>query len=209
MSRRRVPFTTRFALVVLLAILAFVAAPALAQEAPAKPAAAPEAAKPAPVMVEMVTSIGSMTIELWPDKAPKTVANFLHYAKDGFFDGTIFHRVIGGFVAQGGGYDEKLVEKPTRAAIPLEAGEHNGKYTIAMARTNDPNSATSQFFINLVDNGRLDPGGVSPQGYAVFGKVVKGQGVVDQFGRLATISRGEFANLPSAQVVIKSVKVLP
>src|SRR5262249_43527660 len=140
--------------------------------------------------VEMKTSMGAIVIELFPDKAPKTVANFLQYAKDGFYDGTLFHRVIADFMIQGGGFTTEFKEKPTRAAVRNEAenGLKNTVGTIAMARTSDPHSATAQFFINVADNGMLDFKFPTAQGYgyAVFGKVVKGMDVVNAIRKVAT-----------------------
>ncbi len=159
-------------------------------------------------MVEIRTNVGTMVVELWPDKAPKTVENFLRYAREGFYDGTIFHRVVPGFVIQGGGYTKDRKEKPTHDPIPLEANASNRRYTIAMARTNDPNSATSQFYINLIDNLALDAGRRSP-GYAVFGRVVKGQDVVDRIGKAETVNAGgAFTNLPAPPIVIEKVTIL-
>lgn len=168
----------------------------------------------APVRVQLQTSMGSIILELFPDKAPVTVANFLKYAKAGFYDGTIFHRVVPGFVIQGGGYTEALLRKPTLAPIKNEAdnGLANEAYTVAMARTTVPDSATSQFFINLKDNRPLNYQAPTSQGwgYCVFGKVYTGAGVVDRIGKVRTRSRGaEFGDLPSEAVVIQKVVVLP
>ena len=192
-------------LVGLAGVLAGLAALGLAfAGAPGKGKAAEEK-KP---MVEIRTNVGTMVVELWPDKAPKTVENFLRYAREGFYDGTIFHRVIPGFVIQGGGYTKDRKEKPTHDPIPLEANASNRRYTIAMARTNDPNSATSQFFINLIDNVGLDKNRRNP-GYAVFGKVVKGEDVVEKIGRAETVNAGgAFTNLPAPPIVIEKVTIL-
>ena len=126
--------------------------------------------------VKLATSAGDIVVELAPEKAPKTVANFLQYVKDKHYDGTVFHRVIDGFMIQGGGFTADMRQKPTRAPVPLEAsnGLKNDKYTIAMARTGNPNSATSQFFINVKDNAMLDAPNPDGHGYTVFGKVVSG-----------------------------------
>ncbi len=162
--------------------------------------------------VEMKTSMGTLVIELYPDKAPKTVENFLQYVKAGFYNGTIFHRVIDGFMIQGGGYDAKLNERETRAPIPNEArnGLKNEAGPIAMARTGDPNSATAQFFINLVDNRGLDYPRPDGFGYAVFGKVVQGSDVVQKIGKAPTdLLTQMFANLPKTSIVIESAKLLP
>lgn len=157
-------------------------------------------------MVEIKTNVGTMVVELWPGKAPKTVENFLQYVQDGFYDGTIFHRVVGGFVIQGGGYTEDMTKKETRAPIELEAGVPNKQYTLSMARTQDPDSATSQFFINLKRNTALDPSSGRP-GYAVFGKVVEGQGVVDQIARTETTSKGRLRDVPVTPIVMEEVTV--
>jgi peptidyl-prolyl cis-trans isomerase A (cyclophilin A) len=146
------------------------------------------AADAAPVVI-LNTSLGEIDIQLDPKNAPITTANFLAYVDKKFYDGTIFHRVVRGFVAQGGGFTTDMQEKQTDAPIKNEAanGLHNVRGTISMARTNDPDSATSQFFLNFVDNstGKLDPGGFSPDGYAVFGKITKGLDVLDKMEALA------------------------
>jgi cyclophilin family peptidyl-prolyl cis-trans isomerase len=179
------------------------------------PEAAPAAAAaPAPKVV-LHTNMGDITLELYPDKAPKSVENFLQYVKDKHYDGTIFHRVIDGFMVQGGGFNDKLQQKPTRAPVPNEAdnGLSNRRGTVAMARTNDPNSATAQFFINVVDNTRLDH--VSKEngftwGYAVFGKVVDGMDVVDRIKSVETSAAGPFQkDVPKTPVLIDSAEVLP
>ena len=162
--------------------------------------------------VEFKTSTGSFTLELYPDKAPKTVANFLQYVKSGFYKGTIFHRVIDGFMIQGGGFDPDMKQKSTRGPIENEAGTaskgglKNTVGTIAMARTSDPNSATAQFFINVKDNGFLDYRDPSPQGigYAVFGKVVQGMDVVMQIAKVQTGTVGPFQNVPQRPIIIES-----
>ncbi|QIL88712.1 peptidyl-prolyl cis-trans isomerase [Microbulbifer sp. SH-1] len=146
--------------------------------------------------VVLETDLGDVELVLYADKAPKTVENFLAYIDSGFYNGTIFHRVIPGFMAQGGGYTFDFQEKPTRDAIANESanGLSNARGTIAMARTNDPDSATSQFFINLVDNSRLD-GSANKAGYTVFGKVLLGMAVVQQ---IAAEPRGQYASFPDA-----------
>jgi peptidyl-prolyl cis-trans isomerase B (cyclophilin B) len=162
-------------------------------------------------LVKLETSMGDITLELYPDKAPATVANFLEYVKDGFFNGTIFHRVINGFMIQGGGFDANMSQKPTRAPIKNEAdnGLKNEAYTIAMARTMDPNSATAQFFINVADNQALNHTGKTPQGwgYAVFGKVVKGKEVVDKIKAVETANKGMHQNVPVTAVTINKAVV--
>jgi peptidyl-prolyl cis-trans isomerase A (cyclophilin A) len=160
--------------------------------------------------VELKTSQGTIVIELAADKAPKTVENFLQYAKDGFYNGTIFHRVIDGFMIQGGGMTPDMKEKPTRAPIQNEAknGLRNVVGSIAMARTRDPHSASAQFFINVKDNGFLDYPGQDGWGYAVFGKVVQGMDVVQKIGKVATGNAGMHQNVPLSPVVIESAKVI-
>ena len=167
--------------------------------------------------VEMRTSAGSIVLELDAQNAPKTTANFLQYARDGFYKGTIFHRVIDGFMIQGGGFDRNMRQKATRAPIENEAmraykaGLRNETGTVAMARTPDPNSATAQFFINVKNNDFLDFRDSSPQGYgyAVFGRVVKGMDVVQRIARMPTTTVGPYQNVPASPVVIESVSVLP
>jgi peptidyl-prolyl cis-trans isomerase A (cyclophilin A) len=156
--------------------------------------------------VKLATSMGDVVIQLDADKAPKTVANFVQYVKDGHYDGLVFHRVIATFMVQGGGFDADMKEKPTRAAIPLESrnGLSNQRGTVAMARTSVPDSATSQFFINVVDNARLDAAN-SPDGngYAVFGKVVSGMEVVDKIRDVPVGSKAGHQNVPTQPVVIR------
>ncbi len=157
--------------------------------------------------VRLATGAGDIVVELDPAKAPKSVANFVQYVKAGHYDGTIFHRVIDGFMIQGGGFTPDRVQKPTRAPIPLEAGNglSNLRGTLAMARTAVPDSATAQFFINVVDNVALDTYG---GGYAVFGKVVSGMDVVDRIRAAPTTNKGPaFANLPATDIVITKATV--
>jgi peptidyl-prolyl cis-trans isomerase A (cyclophilin A) len=163
--------------------------------------ASPANAKP--VAVKIQTNMGTIVVELYADKAPITVRNFLKYVDSGFYSGTIFHRVIEGFMIQGGGFTKDLTRKDTRAPIKLEPGISNSRGTLAMARTQDRNSATSQFFVNVVDNKRLDTYG---GGYAVFGKVTKGMDVVDRIKAVPTTPRGGQANLPVKSVIIKRVE---
>jgi len=165
-------------------------------------------------MVEMKTNLGSFTLELYPDKAPKTVENFLKYAKGGFYKGTVFHRVIDNFMIQGGGFDASLKEKEAFHPIQNEAnnGLKNEIYTIAMARTMNPHSASAQFFINVKDNAFLDHTAPTPRGwgYAVFGKVVKGQETVMKIAKVKTGPRDPLpSDVPLEHVVIEDVKVLP
>jgi len=165
-------------------------------------------------MVEMKTNLGSITLELYPDKAPKTVENFLKYVKSGFYKGTVFHRVIDNFMIQGGGFDKNLREKDALPPIQNEAdnGLKNDIYTIAMARTMNPHSAAAQFFINVKNNAFLDYTAPTMQGwgYAVFGKVVKGQEVVKKISKVNTGPRDPFpSDVPTVNVVIEDVKLLP
>ncbi len=169
-------------------------------------------AAPKPPRVKLETSLGDIVLELDEAKAPKTTANFLQYVREGHYDGLIFHRVIDGFMIQGGGLTANMQERKTRAPIPNEAnnGLKNRAYTIAMARTNDPHSATSQFFINVKDNAFLDYKAPTPQGwgYAVFGKVVKGTEVVDRIRAVPTTTKGFFENVPVTPVVIRKATLL-
>ncbi|MGH8717737.1 MAG: peptidylprolyl isomerase [Burkholderiales bacterium] len=163
--------------------------------------------------VEIKTNLGAIVVELYPDKAPKTVENFLKYANDGFYKGTIFHRVIPGFMIQGGGFTGDFKQKPTRPPIPNEAdnGLRNETGTIAMARTSDPQSATAQFFINVADNRFLNFTAANPRGYgyAVFGRVVKGMDVVTKIAERKTAAAGPFASdVPVSAVVIEDTKEL-
>ncbi len=160
-------------------------------------------------MVLISTNLGDIKVELNGKKAPVTVDNFLAYAREGFYDGVIFHRVIPGFMIQTGGFTEGMVQKPTRQPIDNEAknGLLNKRGSLAMARTSDINSATSQFFINLADNGFLDHG-QRDYGYAVFGEVVEGMDVVDKIGAVETGVVEHFSDVPTTSVVIRSVKIL-
>lgn len=179
---------------------AFAAAPAKAKATKANP------------VVVMETSLGTVEMELYPDKAPLSVANFLSYVKDKFYDGTVFHRVIKGFMIQGGGFDTSYHQKATKAPIKNEAtnGLKNDRGTLAMARTMVVDSATAQFFINVVDNAMLNNRGTDMQsyGYAVFGKVIKGMDVVDKIRESPTGSCGSFpTDCPKTPVVIKKMRV--
>ena len=165
------------------------------------------------VKVDMQTSAGTIVLALDADKAPATVANFVEYANDGFYDGTVFHRVIEGFMIQGGGHTESLAKKETRAPIQNEAnnGLSNVRGSIAMARTNDPHSATAQFFINHGDNGRLDFRSETSYGYGytVFGQVVEGMDVVDKIAEMPTGAQCPFrSDVPQPLVVIESVRIV-
>ena len=175
---------------------------------PLAAAFAASAAGPNPTVV-MKTSMGTVKIELYPDKAPVTVKNFLQYVDDKFYDGTIFHRVIDGFMIQGGGFDKEMHKKPTRAAIVNEAANRlkNTAGTLAMARTGDPNSATAQFFVNVKDNSFLDYRDSSPEGigYCVFGKVVEGMDVIDKIKAVPTGVKAGMKDVPNTPVVIESM----
>ena len=168
--------------------------------------AAPLALAAAP-QVELKTSMGTVVLELYPDRAPETVKNFEEYVQSGFYNGTVFHRVIPGFMIQGGGFDGSMKQKPTRAPIQNEAanGAKNATGTIAMARTNDPNSATAQFFVNLVDNEFLNHGS-RDFGYAVFGRVSSGMDVVQKIAAAPTGTRGGHQNVPLEAVTIQSIR---
>jgi cyclophilin family peptidyl-prolyl cis-trans isomerase len=173
----------------------------------------PVLALAAPPKVEILTNVGNITLELYPDKAPETVKNFLAYVRSGHYDGTVFHRVINGFMIQGGGFDLSLNQKPTRAPIRNEAanGLKNDAYTVAMARTGEPHSATAQFFINVADNDFLNYRSATPEGYGycVFGKVIKGRDVVMKIARMPTGPGGPFpSDVPSTPVVMKKVRLL-
>lgn len=189
----------------LLCLFAAAALPAAAATKPSQHAAAPE--------VRFETTLGNFTVRLNPQRAPKTVANFLAYVRSGFYDGTIFHRVVPGFVIQGGGYTANYKQKQTRAPIPDEAdnGLSNVRGTIAMARESQPNTATSQFYINLADNTALDYQGPGQPGYAVFGRVISGMATIDKIAKVPTGPVGPFMrNAPQAPVIInKAVVVKP
>ncbi len=163
--------------------------------------------------VEFKTNVGSFVVELYADKAPATVDNFMRYVNEGFYQGTIFHRVIPGFVVQVGGYTKDYQQKPTHAPVKNEAGNglKNATATLSMARTNDPNSATSQFFINLKDNNFLDYRAPNPReyGYTVFGRVVHGMDVVEKIAAIPTGAAGPFpAEVPQQTVIVEATKVL-
>jgi peptidyl-prolyl cis-trans isomerase A (cyclophilin A) len=156
------------------------------------------------------TVFGTVTIALNPEKAPISVRNFLKYVRSGFYEGTVFHRVIPGFMIQGGGFTPALEEKPTEGPIRNEArnGLRNSRGSVAMARKNDPDSADSQFFINLRDNHRLD-WGIGGAGYAVFAQVIEGMDVVDKVAMVPTATRGQHENVPQMAVVIRNVREVP
>ncbi|HWU98447.1 MAG TPA: peptidylprolyl isomerase [Oxalicibacterium sp.] len=160
--------------------------------------------------VILTTNHGNITIELDAEKAPKTVENFLAYVNSGHYAGTIFHRVIDGFMVQGGGFEPGMKQKPTNAPVENEAknGLKNGMYTLAMARTSDPHSASAQFFINVNDNSFLDYPGQDGWGYCVFGKVTDGTDVVDKIKSVKTTRSGMFADVPVEDVVIEKAEVV-
>jgi cyclophilin family peptidyl-prolyl cis-trans isomerase len=198
-----------------IALLLVLALPGWAQESttPTAPEGVPTETVPdaEPLEVTMKTSMGDVVLELYPDKAPLTVANFVDYATTDFYDGTVFHRIVPGFVIQGGGFTPELNKKKTKSPIVNEAqnGLSNERGTIAMARTQYPNTATSQFFINLKDNEMLDfkaeqQGGY---GYAVFGRVVEGMEVVDAIASVPTTTKGRYQNVPVEPVVIEDVVI--
>ena len=173
-------------------------------------AVVPAGALAADPQVDLKTSAGSIRVELYPAKAPKTVENFLRYVRDGHYDGTIFHRVIPGFMVQGGGMTTNMAQKPTRPPVPIESknGLKNEVGTLAMARTSDPNSATSQFFINVSNNGFLDYPGQDGHGYTVFGKVVDGMDVVNKIVAMPTGNQGMHQNVPRTPILIESASVV-
>lgn len=162
--------------------------------------------------VKLTTSLGSIIVQLNTEKAPVSSANFLTYVNEGFYNGTIFHRVIKGFMAQGGGFDTSFKQKDVHSPIKNEAdnGLKNQRGTLAMARTNDPNSATAQFFINYKDNSFLDHTSPTPSGwgYAVFGEVVEGMEVVDEMAKQETGNRGGHQDVPKADIVIEKAEVV-
>ena len=160
--------------------------------------------------VLLTTNHGQITLELDADKAPKTVENFLSYVRSGHYDGTIFHRVIDGFMIQGGGFSPDMRQKPTEDPVENEAnnGLSNDRYTIAMARTSDPHSASAQFFINVNDNDFLNYPGSDGWGYCVFGKVTSGTEVVDKIGKVDTGRRSMFSDVPTEDVVIEKAEII-
>jgi len=197
------------ALACVIGIGLLLAVPAAAQDAETREAAVEESAAENPVVL-LETTMGEITVELFADKAPASVENFLRYMDEKFYDGTIFHRVIESFVIQGGGWTREMVRKETHEPIVNEAsnGLSNTRGTLAMARTSDVNSATSQFFINLVDNEFLNHKTKTRQGYGycVFGKVIDGMDVVDKIAAVKTGNAGRMQNVPVKPVVIKSVR---
>ena len=192
------------------AALLLIAAQAAAAPSPAASAAPSPRPTPAGPVVVLETSQGRIRIGLYEDKSPLSTANFLRYVKKGHYDGTVFHRVMPGFMIQGGGMTPNMAQKQTRAPVPIESknGLKNDAGTLAMARTSDPNSATAQFFINVKNNDFLNYSGESPDGwgYAVFGKVVEGKEVVDKIKKVATGNAGGHQNVPTQAVVIEKAE---
>jgi len=162
-------------------------------------------------IVELETSKGNIVVELFEEQAPESVTNFLEYVEDGHYDETLFHRVIDGFMIQGGGFDTDMRQKPTRAPIRNEAdnGISNRTGTLAMARTGEPHSATAQFYINLADNTALDQPRSHGWGYAVFGKVTEGMDVVRDIAKVSTTRRAGYQDVPAEPIVIKSARIVP
>lgn len=161
--------------------------------------------------VSVKTNMGEFVMELNPSKAPKTVSNFLKYVKAGHYSGTVFHRVIPGFMIQGGGFDKDMKQKPTRAPIENEANSEgllNETYSVAMARTAVPESATSQFFVNVENNSVLDYPGADGWGYCVFGKVIEGKDIIDKIKMVDVTTKGEHENVPVDPVVIESISIV-
>jgi cyclophilin family peptidyl-prolyl cis-trans isomerase len=196
-------------------LAAFVVGAALSTHAAPPDSGTPAPAEPKPlsgtVKVTMETSKGTIELELDADKAPISVNNFVNYAKKGFYDGTIFHRVIPGFMIQGGGFTENMEQKPAGKSIPNESknGLKNDRGTIAMARTSDPSSATAQFFINVANNDNLNYPSFDGYGYAVFGKVTKGMDVVDAIVKAPTTTKPPFKDVPQDTIKITKVTVAP
>jgi len=196
--------------IALLTLVACLPLAAIAQTPPASSACTPKGN--APMKVKLTTSMGPIVIELDKEKAPVSVDNFVKYVQAGHYNGTIFHRVIDGFMIQGGGFTKDMQQKPTQAPIKNEGanGLKNQNYTVAMARTGVRDSATSQFFINVKDNEFLNYTGENPQGwgYAVFGKVVEGKDTVDKIKKVATANSGMHQNVPQTPVVIEKAECI-
>jgi cyclophilin family peptidyl-prolyl cis-trans isomerase len=211
-NSRRIALASFFAAALPLAACA--QAPAADKAAAPAPASASSCTQKgnAPMKVKLTTSMGPIVIQLDKEKAPVSVDNFVKYVEAGTYNGTIFHRVIDGFMVQGGGFTKDMQQKPTQAPIKNEAsnGLKNDNYTVAMARTGVRDSATSQFFINVKDNAFLNYSGESPQGwgYAVFGKVVEGQDVVDKIKKVPTGNKGMYQNVPNEPVVIEKAECI-
>jgi peptidyl-prolyl cis-trans isomerase B (cyclophilin B) len=208
----RVPPGTTIDMRILIALMLFTALPLAAQDDTEQSETANPTETTENPTVILHTSLGPITVELFENEAPESVANFLQYARDGHYDGTIFHRVIENFMIQGGGFDEEFVQKSTREPIRNEAdnGLQNNRGTLAMARTGDPHSATAQFFINVVDNTFLNhrnKASGQTWGYAVFGQVTDGMDVVDQIRAVETTTRGMHRDVPAEAIVIERVEI--
>jgi cyclophilin family peptidyl-prolyl cis-trans isomerase len=210
-NSRRIVLASFFAAALPLAACAQAPADKAAAPAPASASSCTQKGN-APMKVKLTTSMGAIVIQLDKEKAPISVDNFVKYVEAGAYNGTIFHRVIDGFMVQGGGFTKDMQQKPTQAPIKNEAnnGLKNDNYTVAMARTGVRDSATSQFFINVKDNAFLNYSGESPQGwgYAVFGKVVEGQDVVDKIKKVPTGNKGMYQNVPNEPVVIEKAECI-
>jgi cyclophilin family peptidyl-prolyl cis-trans isomerase len=210
-NSRRIVLASFFAAALPLAACAQAPADKAAAPAPASASSCTQKGN-APMKVKLTTSMGPIVIQLDKEKAPISVDNFVKYVEAGAYNGTIFHRVIDGFMVQGGGFTKDMQQKPTQAPIKNEAnnGLKNDNYTVAMARTGVRDSATSQFFINVKDNAFLNYSGESPQGwgYAVFGKVVEGQDVVDKIKKVPTGNKGMYQNVPNEPVVIEKAECI-
>jgi cyclophilin family peptidyl-prolyl cis-trans isomerase len=210
-NSRRIVLASFFAAALPLAACAQAPADKAAAPAPASASSCTQKGN-APMKVKLTTSMGAIVIQLDKEKAPVSVDNFVKYVEAGTYNGTIFHRVIDGFMVQGGGFTKDMQQKPTQAPIKNEAnnGLKNDNYTVAMARTGVRDSATSQFFINVKDNAFLNYSGESPQGwgYAVFGKVVEGQDVVDKIKKVPTGNKGMYQNVPNEPVVIEKAECI-
>jgi len=210
-NSRRIALASFFAAALPLAACAQAPADKAAAPAPASASSCTQKGN-APMKVKLTTSMGAIVIQLDKEKAPVSVDNFIKYVEAGTYNGTIFHRVIDGFMVQGGGFTKDMQQKPTQAPIKNEAnnGLKNDNYTVAMARTGVRDSATSQFFINVKDNAFLNYSGESPQGwgYAVFGKVVEGQDVVDKIKKVPTGNKGMYQNVPNEPVVIEKAECI-
>ena len=194
-----------------LALSVCLAGASIAQTKPQSPSTPPTQGKTMS-QVKFTTTMGSFTLQLDAAKAPKTVENFLQYVRDGHYTGTVFHRVIGNFMIQGGGFEKGMKQKPTRAPVENEAnnGLKNDNYTVAMARTSDPHSASAQFFINVKDNGFLNHSAPTAQGwgYAVFGKVIDGTDTVEAIKKVPTGNKGGHGDVPTTDVVIEKAEIL-
>lgn len=202
------PLLTRFLPLLCVAALLSACQPNTSSESNTAAQQQPTAPQPANPVVVLTTSMGTISIELDATHAPLSTSNFLAYVDKKFYDGTIFHRVIPGFMAQGGGFTQDMTEKPTDAPIHNEStnGLKNLRGTISMARTSNPDSATSQFFLNFVDNGALDAPPDGGPGYAVFGKIISGMDVLDKMAQVPTTTKGEYENVPAQPIILISAR---